>query len=140
MGVSSWLAPPEGLGGSPGLRQVPGELEHLCRLPYPLVPLGSSGIRGADILLKKQSHKGATKSKVGFINDPVASRSQRNTGISGADTVTGMGVGQFSEEGISLGFGCMRPWAKGQAYHFRLLEASTHLLVNQSQEEPKPRG
>lgn len=89
---------------------------------------------------KKQSHKRTTKSKVGFINDPVASRSQRNSGISGADTVTGMGVGQFSEEGIALGLGWMRPWAKGQPYYFRLLEASTHLLVNQSQEEPKPRG
>lgn len=37
--------------------------------------------------------KGVHKIKVGFINDPMASRSQRNNGISGVNRVAGVGVG-----------------------------------------------
>lgn len=50
MGVSSWLAPTEGLGGVSRFPQVPGGLEHLCCLPYPLVSLGSSEIGVTNVL------------------------------------------------------------------------------------------
>lgn len=74
---------------------MPGELEHLCHLPFPLVPLGSSEIRVMHSL-KNPKPKGSIKSNVGVINDPVASRSQRNSGISGK--IAGMGVGRSSEQ------------------------------------------
>ena len=43
------------------------------------------------------------------MNDPVASRSQRNS-ISEVHRVTDVGVGPFSEQEISLGFAWMRLW------------------------------
>ena len=110
-----------------------------CCLPHLLVPVGSSKIRGANALKKKNGGE-ATKSRVGFMNDPVASRSQRNSSISEVHRVTDVGVGPFSEQEISLGFAWMRLWVKGQPYHVTLLGACTHLLVNQSQKEPKPKG
>lgn len=110
-----------------------------CCLPHLPVPVGSSEIRVTNVLFKKMGGE-ATKSRVGFMNDPVASRSQRNSSISEVHRVTGVGVGLFSEQEISLGFAWMRLWVKAQPYHVKLLGASTHLLVNQSQKEPKPKG
>lgn len=46
------------------LPQVPGELEHLCRLPYPLVSFESSEIRVAEFLKNK---KGSTKPKLALL-------------------------------------------------------------------------
>lgn len=49
----------------------------------------------------------------------MASRSQRNSNISGADGVAVVGVGQPSE-GVSLGSAWMQLWVKGQPSHLRL--------------------
>ena len=97
------------------------------------MPVGSSKIRGENVIFLKWGGE-ATKSRVGFMNDPGASRSQRNSSISEAHGVTGVGAGPFSEQEISLGFAWTRLWVKGQPYHVKLLGAPTHLLVNQSKE------
>lgn len=112
-----------------------------CCLPHLLVPVGSSKLRGAHALKKKKKWGEKPQNQgLAFMNDPVASRSQRNSSISEVHRVTGVGVGPFSEQEISLGFAWTRLWVKGQPYHVKLLGASTHLLVNQSQKEPKPKG
>lgn len=49
----------------------------------------------------------------------MASRSQRNSSISGEDDMAVVGVGRPSEAG-SLGSAWMQLWVKGQPFHLRL--------------------
>lgn len=80
-------------------------------------------------------HKGVHKIKVGFINDPMASRSQRNNGISGVNRVAGVGVGWSYMQGVSRDFAWMMLWVKRQPYHFKLSGS-----IDTSVDEPKPSG
>lgn len=111
------------------LPQVPGESEHLCRLCYPLVSLGSSEIRIPDVPKNK---KGSTKAELALLMTLWLVDLKEIVVLLAwiGWLVLGWGGPQCSESlWVLLG------WVKGQHCPFRLSGSN-----DTSVDEPKPRG